>query len=196
MHLKDLLLPNYWFEKLLTQQDEDTSPRAAVWAENLCALKHFLSLKKGKISERKKKNKDLTVLGLEMSYQIFWPKELQIISSRSSDGIWDHQRQSRPSAASLLLQFLFINCWPNITDSIPFNKRRKLAEKTEINTAALRMNPVVQTSNTGFIKAWPKCSFGYGIAGKEQWINTSLCSIFTALCCNKHNFFSQQLLKT
>lgn len=91
--------------------------------------------------------------------------------SRSSDRIWDHQKQSRPSAASLLLQFLSINCWPNFTDPIPFNKRRKLADKTEITTShppSLWMNHVLQTSNTGFIKAWPKCSFGYWIAGRNN----------------------------
>lgn len=99
--------------------------------------------------------------------------------SRNSDWIWDHQRLSRPSAASLLLQLLAY-----IRDLIPFSKRRKLAEKTEIPTShppSLGMNHVLQTSNTGFIKAWPKCTFGYGIAGRNNEA-TQASTPFLLLC--------------
>lgn len=55
MHLKDLLLLSYWFEKLLTLQDEDSSQRAAVCRLNkrLCALRTLSSFhwRKGKISK-------------------------------------------------------------------------------------------------------------------------------------------------
>lgn len=43
------------------------------------------------------------------------------------------------------------------------------------------MNHVLQTSNTGFIKAWPKCTFGYGIAGRNNEA-TQASTPFLLLC--------------